>query len=278
MKRLILFLLLTTVPVASLALAAPDNVYQQIDNLYYTGLQKRCATCGLPSLEASLDLCTRALAENPSDYELMWRYIRSAAEYCETAQSLREELPEWKEICREWGKKGLDMATRAQELEPDRVEAYYWRTMAMGKLADATSIITAIKEGFLPKTKSDILTAYELNKSYYDWIPCYAYCMFLSHLPLYIEGSPRKKMRKALDLYREYDAHTDYRNVPESEIRAVYGGEFLLQAIDTLNIEGAEKDEMLRQARDLFKWAASSEREYYSQWAQQFLNDKDYWM
>ncbi|MEA2101493.1 MAG: hypothetical protein U9P80_02820, partial [Thermodesulfobacteriota bacterium] len=218
---ILIIVILSLIAVIPPAVRAMDNVDKNTKNtcrtiddassqaytyIYANGLDQHA----VEMYRHNLDLCVDAIKDNPDNYGLMWRYARAASEYCECVQALRATYPGWKKIMQTWGLKGAQMATQAQAVEPGRVEAYYWRTCCTGKytMADGIgSMLTAIRQGALPKTRQDIIKAYELDPAYLDWITTYAYFQFLTHLPsipFMVKGTKASRFKEALTYYEQY--------------------------------------------------------------------------
>ncbi len=195
------------------------NNLDRIDALFEKGLAESYQHSGLEQFKESLDLCMTCLEKASDDYEVLWRCSRSAAEYAETAMGLN--VDGWKDICHKWGKKGMEMAETAQKINPNKVDAYFWQVASIGKYANATGIFTAIKEGFLQKSKSSIARAYELDKTYYDYSPVNAKAMFNFTLPW-----PMKDKKKALKYFREFQAKASWSFEPH--IRLPYAARLLM--------------------------------------------------
>ena len=259
-------------------LCSKQSIYEKIDDLNARGHEVSYTIEGMQTIKEALVLLEEALEKNPENYELMWRYIRSASHYAEAAQMNRDALPEWKDTTRNWAKKGLDMATQAQKFNPDRVEAYYWRTVAMGQLADVTGVITAVKEGFLPKSMSDVKKAYEIDPSYLNYTTTYAYAMFLAAIPtipFVTPGTKKSRFEDAMVYYKEYDTHKNgsHRDADEWDMKAAYTADFLREALEVLDINGCERTKYLQEIKDLCEIGMQSNRRVYQEWCREILND-----
>ena len=224
---------------------------EHIDRLFFEGSEQNYQRSGLEILRQALEACVQASGERPRDYEILWRCARSAYKVGEAAEIL--DLEGWKEICREWGKKGMEFSERAQQVEPGRVEGYFWETACIGIYADATGALTAVREGFYEKSKRAMAKAYEIDKSYNDCDPVFGSAMFYIALPF-----PLKDKKKALTFYREFEASTQWRQNPY--VRSVHAANLILTVKD-----GNYREE----ARRLLEKALSDPhpRRYYAEWA-----------
>jgi hypothetical protein len=160
------------------------------------------------------------MEDNPEGYEILWRCSRAAHQFAETARNLVAEG--WETTCKDWGKRGMEVAERAQEIEPDRVEGYFWQAACIGVYSDGTGVMTAVKEGFYKKSKTATRKAYELDKSYNDFDPVFANAMFYITLPF-----PMRSKKKALAYYREFEEKTAWEVRPY--MRRVYGANLLME-------------------------------------------------
>ena len=229
----------------------PENDVERIDTLHERGTEENYNLSGLALLKASLDLCLGCMEENPTDYEILWRCSRAAHQYAETARNLLAE--DWKTTCKDWGKKGMEIAEEAQDIDPDRVEGYFWQAACVGVYSDGTGVMTAVKEGFYKKSKSAITRAYELDKSYNDYDPVFARAMFYIALPF-----PMKSKKRALAYYREFEESTAWEVRPY--IRRLYGADLLME----VKPKGYEEE-----AKALLEHALKAPclQTYYRDWA-----------
>ena len=235
------------------ATADPVNDVQRIDALLEKGTEQNYQQSGLSLMKESLDLCLECMEERPEDYEILWRCARAAHQYGETARNLR--VAGWEELCKEWGKKGMDIAEKAMGIEPDRVEGYFWQGACIGIYSDGTGIMTAVKEGFYKKSKNAMAKVYELDKSYNDYDSVFANAMFWITLPF-----PLKSKKKALRYYREFEESTAWTERPY--IRRVYGANLLMDVKPKGYEEEAKRllDEAL---------AYPHLQKYYQDWAKE---------
>jgi hypothetical protein len=224
-RSLLAILVLVLVAPAGWTLeAAPEGEaesdLQRIDGLLEKGTDENDRASGLDLMKASLDLCLKCMEERPDDYEVLWRCARSAHQYAETARN--QQAAGWKETCKEWGRQGMEIAGRAQGIEPERVEGYFWQAACIGVYSDGTGVMTAVKEGFYKKSKNAMAKAYELDKSYNDYDPVFGSAMFWIALPF-----PLKSKKKALEYYREFEQSTTWTVRPY--LRRLYGADLLMQ-------------------------------------------------
>ncbi len=199
--------------------SSSESSVQQIDAVFNQAIVQNYNQTGMQLMHDSLQLGLQAVEKYPENYDVLWRCARSAVEYAEIAKTIQTE--DWKQICRTWGKKGMDICTKAQTLEPDKIEGYFWQIKSIGKYSDSVGIITAIKEGFLPKIKKNLARSYEIDKTYCDYTPVYANCMYLYNLPW-----PMKNKKKALKYYREFAEQTNWSF--DSHVEYTFAARFLL--------------------------------------------------
>lgn len=223
----------------------------RIDALFDKGKKENYQASGMDTLKESLDLCLKALEENPDDYDLLWRCTRAAYKYGEAAEILQVE--DWKETCREWGKKGIELSEKAQKIEPDKVEGYFWETACVGIYADASGPMTAVKEGFYNKSKTAMAKSYELDRSYNDYDPVFGSAMFYIALPF-----PLRDKKKALNYYREFEKSTEWKE--NYYVRCLHAANLLIK-VKSKNYK--------EEARKLLNEALSDPhpRKHYHEWA-----------
>ena len=94
---------------------AAEGDAEKIDALLERGRAENFRKSGLDLMKASLDLCLACMEKTPDDYEILWRCARSAHDYAEAARNL--QVAGWEEICKEWGKKGMETSGRAMDME-----------------------------------------------------------------------------------------------------------------------------------------------------------------
>lgn len=251
----LILLLVLAAPVARTAEVVPtvdsEELLQRIDRLLEKGVAENYRSSGLDLMKESLDLCLACMQEKATDYEILWRCSRAAHQYAETARNIVAE--DWKTICKEWGKKGMEIAEKAQEIEPERVEGYFWQAACIGVYSDGTGVMTAVKEGFYKKSKTAIMKAYELDRSYNDYDPVFANAMFYITPPF-----PMKNKKKALEYYREFEESTTWTVRPY--IRRLYGANLLAE----VKAEGYREE-----AKALLDYVLKAPhlQKYYRDWA-----------
>ena len=255
-----------------------SNTYNRI---YSQGIDQEA----LESFRSMIEICKKASASDPDNYEYLWRYSRACGEYAQSAQSMPDTVSNWKEICREWGMHGYKVADKACQDRPDRPEAFFWRNYNMGMyvlIGGIEPIINAVKEGFLPKSKENILKGYAADKSYLDYIPVYARSQFLAHvpsIPFIVKGSREDRFKEAMCYHREHNNYTRHRiqETFEWDIRAAYSAEFLLEAVKVLKPSPCDKEKYLKEAREWCKMGLTSPRPYYVKLCQDMLADTKKW-
>lgn len=231
----------------------PVKEIEKIDRLHERANDENYKMSGLELFKESLDLCLACMRERPDNYELLWRCARAAHQYAETARNLLVE--DWKGICKEWGKKGMEIAEKAEGIEPGRVEGYFWEAACVGVYSDGTGVMTAVKEGFYKRSKTAMAKAYELDKSYNDYDPVFGSAMFWIALPF-----PLKSKKKALEYYREFEKSTSWTVRPY--MRRLYAADLLMQVKPKGYKEEAKA--LLDQALE-----APHMQKYYSDWAEE---------
>jgi len=195
---------------------APE-LTQKADALYEKALSENYRPEGLDLMKKSLDLCVVLLEANPEKYELLWRCARSALQIAETAKILKN--PDWKQLYVPLLKKSIDWAEAAQEIEPDRIEAYFWQMKALGLAYEAQGPIAFIAMGYAPKSRRNIDACCAIDPSYMDYTPILAHALYLFTAPPFLG----KDIAKAHNCCREFMANTRWGFEPYRQLMEVAG-------------------------------------------------------
>jgi tetratricopeptide (TPR) repeat protein len=193
------------------------------------------------------DKFAEALNAKPDSYEAAWKAARSYREYAENAK--RQNVSNWKGICKEYGKLGMKFGEKAIALNPNGVEGNFWYGCSVGNYSDGVSIITALKEGLKDKTQKSFEKAYQVNKSYMDGGPIKALGRFWFVLPW-----PLQDKKQSLKYLQE-----DQKLFPNDPEGQVYLAELLMKT--------GSKDE----AKALLQKASGSSDKYFADWAKRLL-------
>jgi len=199
----------------------------------------------IDNYKQSIEICQQALKENPNDFEMNWRCARSFRWFGELSK--REGKDGWKDVCAEYGKKGMGYAEKAMTLEPEKPNGYYWYALNVGIYSDGVSILTALKEGLKDKTQSSFEKTYQLDKMHEEAGSILGLGRFWYVLPW-----PLNNKELSERYYREYQK-TEHFGVA-SEDGPIYVAELLIDL-------GGDKNEA--EAKMLLEKAAKSESKYY---------------
>ena len=131
---------------------------------YVAEADKAYARGGLDGYKQAIELLEKALAENPDSYEANWKCARAYREYGNEAKSKKVEG--WEAICAEYGKKGMQYAQKAIELDPSKPDGHYYYGLNVGIYNNGVGIFTALSEGLKDKTQTSFEKTYEINKMY----------------------------------------------------------------------------------------------------------------
>jgi hypothetical protein len=209
----------------------------------------------LESRKKALDLCLEAVKKAPEDYRANWMAARACREYANKVK--RSERQGWEDVCKEYGKKGMNFAEKATQINPNGVEGYYWYGTNVGIYSDGTGIMTALKEGLKNKTQENFETAYKIDKLYSKGGPIIALGRFWYVLPW-----PLNDKGKSMEYFREFQATEFYRD-PETVEFNVYFAELLMDSWGT-------KDEAKALLQDVAKL---SDDPYWNKKAKELLAD-----
>lgn len=207
---------------------------------------------GLENIKASIDLFVKAVAENPGDYTANWQCARAYRTYADKYK--KKKLADWEKLCAEYGKKGMEYAQKAVDINPKGVEAQYYYGLSVGIYSDGVSILTALSEGLKGKTQTAFETSYELDKMYNEAGPILSLARFWAVLPW-----PLKDKKKSLKYYRELQG-TQY--FATSDDAPIFLAELLLDM-------GGSKNKA--EAKQLLEKAAQNPDPYYGDWAKRLL-------
>ncbi len=202
----------------------------------------------LDSSRKALDISLKVVQQQPQSYEANW--VVAKAYRLTGDQSKKANVPNWKAICKDYGKKGMAYAEKAKAIDPNKVDGHFWYAASVGTYSDGVSIITALKEGLKDKTQNGFETSYKMDKMYNDAGPVLALGRFWSVLPW-----PLKDKKKAVTYLEEFQKY--FPNKPEGQ---VYLG--------TAYLDVKEKDK----AKAVLTKAAESNDKYYSDMAKSLLN------
>ncbi|MEE4262204.1 MAG: hypothetical protein V2I56_05900 [Desulfobacteraceae bacterium] len=236
----VIFFLVMLFPIG---LMAADNI-AEADKLFRQG--------GPENYKQAIALLEMELAANPDSYEANWKCARAYREYGDEAKA--KKIEGWKDICAEYGKKGMQYAAKAIEIEPNRPDGHYYYGLNVGIYSDGVSIFTALSEGLKDKTQTSFEKAYEIDKMYKEAGPMLSLGRFWAVLPW-----PMRDRDKSLQYYREYQATEYFADNLEAHF---YLGELLYQ------IGGKENK---AEAKGLLEKAAQSTDPYFRDQAQELL-------
>lgn len=204
----------------------------------------------LDAYKKAVDLSLKAVAQQPQSFDANWVAAKAHRLYGD--ESKKQNVAGWKNICKEYGKKGMGYAEKAMALNPKKVDGYFWYGCSVGTYSDGVSILTALKEGLKNKTQSSFETSYKMDKMYEDGGPMKALGRFWSVLPW-----PMNDKKKAVMYLEEFS-----KSFPNDIEGQVYLGQAYKDA--------KEKDK----AKALLNKAASNtdpKEKYYSNMAKQIL-------
>lgn len=180
---------------------------------------------GLENTKKALDLSLEAVKKAPRNYRANYMAAWSCRAYANAVK--KTERQGWKEVCKEWGKKGMNYAEKAIELNPDGVEGYFWYGTNVGIYSDGVSILTALREGLKDKTQNSFETVYKKDKTYQKGGSIVALGRFWFVLPW-----PLNDKDKSMEYFREFQKTKFYRDPKVPEFN-VYFAELLMDSRGT---------------------------------------------
>ncbi|MCF8028953.1 MAG: hypothetical protein K9K81_11355 [Desulfobacteraceae bacterium] len=211
----------------------------------------------LEDFKRVVEIYEQVLEEDPDNFEFNWKCARACRYYGDLAQ--KRQVDGWKDICAEYGKKGMKYAARARELQPDKPNGYYYYGLCVGTYSDGVGLITALKEGLKNKTQENLKKAYEIDKDFENGGPIVALGRFWQVVPW-----PYNDKDRALELYREFQK-TEYFKTAHGVAAHVYMAEILMDKWGS---------EPKQEARELLEEAISlTDNPYWEKKARQMLNE-----
>lgn len=209
---------------------------------------------GLENFQKSIPIYAKAAAQDPGSFEANWKCARAHREYANQAK--RQEVADWKKICAEHGKAGMQYAQKAIDLQPDKPDGYYYYGVNVGIYSDGVSIVTALAEGLKDQTQSSFEKAYAIDKNYRQGGPMLSLGRFWTVLPWPLHDRP-----KALAYFREYQKAGFFDANVEAHL-------FLSELLIKL---GGETNQA--EAKQYLEKAAQSADSYYKNWATRLLSE-----
>ncbi|MFP4454085.1 MAG: hypothetical protein ACLFNW_06300 [Desulfobacterales bacterium] len=194
----------------------------------------------LKLLEEMIGIYEEVLVDHPDSFESNWKIARGCRFYADLAKRL--EVAGWEDICKEYGKKGMEYAEKAIELKPESPAGHYYYGLCAGSYSDGVGLFTALREGLKNKTKDNLEKAYEIDKNFAHGGPMIALGRFWQVVPW-----PYNDKDKAMEYYREYQ-ETEFFEKPGSVNARVWMAELL---IDKGGKEAGEARALLQKALEL---------------------------
>lgn len=181
---------------------------------------------GIEDLEKVIKLYEKLLAKDPDSFPDNWKMARGCWFYADLAK--RHKISGWKDICKEYGKKGMKYAKEAIELEPDKPHGYYYYGLCAGSYSDGVGLFTALGEGLKDKVLKNLEKAYEIDKYFAKGGPIIALGRFWQVVPW-----PYNDKDKALQYYREYRQQTGFSDSSAAARVYVWMAEILMDRWDS---------------------------------------------
>jgi len=175
----------------------PDVLVQVQEIMDLVQVQELSEEEGFENFKKALFLCKKALKMDPDSFKANWMASKSCWFYGMYAQELY--LADWKDICKLYGKQGMEYAEKAIALNPESVEGHFWYGMNIGIYSDSVSVITALFEGLKSKAQNSFETAYRYDKYYDHGGPIAALGRFWAILPW-----PLNDNKLAMKYYQEF--------------------------------------------------------------------------
>ncbi len=154
--------------------------------------------------EALVKMLKDAAAKNPNNFDLQWRTARALGIWADqinmrnTLDNAKKANPKnvdgilaaEKDMSPELGKKvsalggeARGYAEKAISLNPNRVEGYYYNSLALSMYSLGKGIISALAEGIRPKLVETVKKAIEKDKAYNEASPLRVYGRYYYKVP-----------------------------------------------------------------------------------------------
>ncbi|MEK6679378.1 MAG: tetratricopeptide repeat protein [Nitrospirota bacterium] len=258
MQRGIIFI----IAVFSLLLFLPEVSFSQsIDEIIKKADELQNIVSADAEHEALIKMLKEAAAKNPNSFDLQWRTARALGIWADqinmrnTLDNAKKANPKnvdgilatEKDMSPELGKKvsalggeARGYAEKAISLNPNRVEGYYYNSLALSMYSLGKGIISALAEGIRPKLVETAKKAIERDKTYNEGSPLRVYGRYYYKVPWPYNDKTEsvKILREAVQVY------------PNSLRTLLYLG-------DTLYALG-KRDEAKRQWEKIMKTSASA--------------------
>jgi hypothetical protein len=226
-----------------LAAAAP---LAEADALYDKG--------GIENIKNSIGLYLKAVEADPNNFEAAWKCARAHRQYGKEAKE--NKVKGWKDICAEYGKKGMQYAEKAIAIDPKKANGHYYYGLSVGTYSDGVSILTALREGLKDKTQTGFEKAYEMDKLYNDAGPILSLARFWQVLPW-----PLNDKDKSLKYFKEFEATKFYATSAEGHI---YYAELLIDL-------GGDANEA--KAKEVLEYPLAKGNQYFKDWAKRLMKE-----
>ncbi len=224
-----------------------DEQIRKADELFLEG--------GLDNYKKAMEIYKDVISHDPDNFEAHWKAARAIREYGE--EHLRLDKPGYEEVCKEYGRKGMEYAERAIELDPDHPGGYLYYGINVGTYSEGVGIVTALREGLKDKTQDNFEKAYELDPHFEMGAPILSLGRFWQVVPW-----PYRDNDKAEELYREYQ-ETEYWD------EVIEGRLYLAELLKGRWGRGPK-----REARELLEAALEMDaHEYWHDMAREMLDD-----
>jgi hypothetical protein len=115
MKKIFMNVTIVIALLCPIQLFAADDL-SEADALFDAG--------GIQNLKESESICEKIASVDPNNFEANRKTAMTCREYAE--QCKRNNIPGWEEICKNFGKKGMQYAEIAVKLDPSKVYGNYY--------------------------------------------------------------------------------------------------------------------------------------------------------
>jgi len=175
---------------------------------------------GLDNIKKAMNLYQKAADQFPGNYQANWKCAK--AHYLYSEMSRQAGLPDWKDVCKNYGKTGYQYGEKAIALKPGKIEGNIYYGLCVWKYSDGVSIAKALMEGLKGSTQDAFEKSYGIDKQFDNGWPMKALGRFWNQLPW--------PLRDYDDSLRYLEEHHKY--FPDDPQSLVYLAETLIELDD----------------------------------------------
>lgn len=165
----------------------------------------------LAGMRTATEQFGKAVELDPKSYDALVGLARANAHIGYIAN--RNQVPGAKDMCRKYGKLGMELAKKAQGLNPNRPDAFFQEAWSISIYSDGVGVLTAVRENLMDRAKNGFQKAYNIDKNYNYGAPILGMARFYQIMPW-----PVKDNKKSLGYYQEFERLGYLRTDPDRDL------------------------------------------------------------